>query len=442
MLADDQPGYPMTYPMEYDFSGEIDRAAFEAALEEAVARNPLLRARVEHCGRLGPCFVDAGEARPLLDWAAEGRPIRFPHGEAIDLSREVGLRLWVRQGDGRATLTTQFHHCCCDGMGAGRFIGDLFVAYGMRTAHGNQRPQFHPLEFHRLRTRGQFPFEPPEPVSLPRAMWATVCEAVKWATRHPSPLAAPPEAPPATSDHAPFPRIAVHEFDEEQSGLLRRVASQCGATVNDLLLRDLFLTMKDWNAEFLPETPGEWLQINMPQNLREPSSGLMPAANKMGYVFLARRTREIDDPQVLLEGIHRETEAIKYWSLGLFFITGLSWTLKVPGLCPWIARRNRCFATAVLSNLGNFGRRFAGVFPYDHGRLVLGNLRLESFRAAPPLRRHTHATLVALTYANRLNLNINTSPQGLASVIAPELLDRYVRRILQTISACAEVCTS
>ena len=43
MLADDQPGYPMTFVIHLQLAGQIDRRAFEDALAEALQRHPLLR---------------------------------------------------------------------------------------------------------------------------------------------------------------------------------------------------------------------------------------------------------------------------------------------------------------------------------------------------------------------------------------------------------------
>ena len=75
-----------------------------------------------------------------------------------------------------------------------------------------------------------------------------------------------------------------------------------------------------------------------------------------------------------------------------------------------MASGNRCFATAVLSNLGDFRRHLGIAFPDDQGRVVLGNLRLEGCWIVPPLRPLTRAAILALTYANCLNINVHTDP--------------------------------
>ena len=286
MMDDDRADYPMTFPMKFQLSGEIHRPAFQSALDEALSRHPLLCARVERLRRRGLCFVHGSGQRPALDWDIEGVPPRFPNDRAIDLSREGGTRFWVRVGNGTATLLVQFHHACCDGLGAVRFLGDLFAGYATRTATEGAPPTRAPLELESLRTRGEFHVEYPKPVSLTRAVWSTLCETGKWIVRRPAPLAVPGPLASETGDETEYPGIEVHRFDEHQSLVLRQIASRSRATVNDLLLRDLFVTMREWNEKFQSGRTEPWMQINMPQSLRARSGDAMPAANKMSYVFL------------------------------------------------------------------------------------------------------------------------------------------------------------
>jgi hypothetical protein len=129
-----------------------------------------------------------------------------------------------------------------------------------------------------------------------------------------------------------------------------------------------------------------------------------------------------------------ETKAIKEWSLGLYFISGLSFVQRVPGLYRRITRGNHCFATAVLSNLGDIRRQLVTAFPNDRGRVVLGNLRLEHCSMVPPIRPMTHAAFLALTYANCLNINVHSDPQRFPPGASRELLAQYVQKIERTMS--------
>ena len=66
---------------------------------------------------------------PPLDWADEDVPVGHPAGEAIDLRRSAGVRLWVRQSPGALRLVMQFHHACCDGLAAIQVAEELLIAY-------------------------------------------------------------------------------------------------------------------------------------------------------------------------------------------------------------------------------------------------------------------------------------------------------------------------
>jgi len=113
-LAQDVPGYPSTFVIQLEFQGQIDRLAWEVALNEALDRHPLLRALILP-GKAGrPCWTAAPEQSPFFDWSSEHEPVACPNGEGIDLTREIGLRIWVRQGSERARVLLQFHHASCD----------------------------------------------------------------------------------------------------------------------------------------------------------------------------------------------------------------------------------------------------------------------------------------------------------------------------------------
>lgn len=435
MLADDRPAYPMAFPIQLEFTGVFDRGQLEAAAVESVARHPLLGSLV-HRGWAGrPFWQVARDQAPAIDWGERGEPLRFASGEAVDLKREVGLRLWVRQGGGRATLTAQFHHACCDGLGALRFLGDVLAGYANRVASAGPTAEPEPVEAGALRDRADFQSDVPLPVGPARALWTTVREGGRWALRRVTPLAAEPEAARRAGPEPDYPGIEAESLDAAEHDALRSVASRRGVTVNDLLLRDLFLTLGQWNAERGSGRPGDWLQVNMPVNLRQRLRDSLPAANKMSYTFLARRPAQLADPDALLEGIRAETAAIKQWGLGVLFQAGLRWAGHVPGLMPLVAARTGCCATAVLTNLGELSRRLGARFPRQDGRLVAGDVVLDDCRLVAPLRPLTRAAFAVASYRGRLILNARCDPRCFTPAAARELLGRFADRVRATADA-------
>ncbi|MHB1033666.1 MAG: hypothetical protein ACYC35_27040 [Pirellulales bacterium] len=430
MLADDQPGYPMTFVIQLELSGRIDRVAFEQALLEALERHPLLRAWIQSVKGDLPCWVLAEDPQPALDWASEGTPMVCPRGEGIDLEREIGLRVWVREGADRARVMFQFHHACTDGTGAHRFIGDVLAAYGIRTAEPDKRPEFGSVAVNLLRTRKQH--------SLGLA--ATTLRGLRrvalrhaWSImgRRPVPLAPPRNAPPE-GNGVDFPGYLYVSFSRNEHQQLRDVAGRCGVTFNDLLLRDLFLTMEQWNRQQWSWHRWPKLRIMMPTDLRSGDDYEMPAANMTSYTFITRAARMCASPDDLLRSIRNETGLIKHQRSGTTFMDMLLAASNRPGLLRFLLSRNLCLATAILSNLADPSRRFTARFPRQAGRIVCGNLVLDRLTGVPPLRPKTRATFSVSQYDRRLTLGLRCDPHVFRMEDTAALLRLYEQRLRES----------
>jgi hypothetical protein len=240
-VAQDLPGYPSTFVIRLELSGRFDRPSWESAIGEALERHPLLTAFIRPAKGGLPCWVAAPTSLPPIDWAVEGAPITCPSGEAIDLAHETGLRIWIRLDADRARVLFQFHHACCDGTGAYRFIGDLLACYGAHTARTGRAPVLSPVRLQMLRARSERILDP-EPIGL-RAGSAL---AWKIFTRRPAPLAAP-RAAKRNHTASQFPAFLSRSLDRETTQSLRVAAIARNATLNDLLIRDLFHALHTWN---------------------------------------------------------------------------------------------------------------------------------------------------------------------------------------------------
>jgi NRPS condensation-like uncharacterized protein len=310
MLADDQPGYSMSFFIQLQLSGQLERAAFDAALDEALERHPLLRAWIETDTGGALCWTLAEGQMPDGDSGSEETAIRCRHGESIDLTKEIGLRVWVRQGAQRARVLLQFHHACCDGTGAYRFIGDLLAGYGIRTTTSGPRPAFGSVEVKLLRTRKQRALDAAATPGQRGLIRLAMRECWKIVARRPAPL-----APPATVDRGrseDFPGFLSFSFSRSEHQRLRDAANTWGVTLNDLLLRDLFLTLADWNRRQPSPSRRPWLRIMMPTDLRGGEDYEMPAANLTGYTFLGRTIRNCASPDELLHSVRNEKALIKH----------------------------------------------------------------------------------------------------------------------------------
>jgi hypothetical protein len=122
-------------------------------------------------------------------------------------------------------------------------------------------------------------------------------------------------------------------------------------------------------------------------------------------------------------------ETIKERRLGLYFIGQLALLAGVPGGMSLMVKRRRSFATAVLTNLGDITNRFALTFPRRDGKIVVGNLTLESITGMPPLRPLTHVGVGVCVYAERLIVNLLCDRHSFTREQTRRFLQTYLARI-------------
>lgn len=426
MLADDRRGYPMTFFVRVEFAGTPDQTALDAAFAEALGRHPLLTSRIARRG-LRWHWVPADGPPLQLQWHTSPSEPAWPIALPIDLRRGAGIRAHVHAFAGRCSLVVSFHHAACDGIGAFRFIGDLLACYGRRTAPADALPALLPIRPVNLRHRGQFDLRGSEPVSRWVAFQSAIRESCKVLGRRPQRLLNS-QRPPADARRG-GPRLPVEHLSSEIYRRFCARAEALGVTGNDLLLRDMFLAICEWNEFHAKGRSRGWLRITMPTSLRGKRDAGMPATNSLGYALVTRHTEECSDPDQLLAAIAADTRAVRKWSLGAMFVDSLSAVGRVPGLL-WLATRlGRRFSTLVLSNLGDVGRRFRARFPHCDGEIVAGNLTLKSVVGAPPIRPGTRAAVAVANGSDGLSLTLNYDPRWFSAQDASDFLARYVTRL-------------
>ncbi len=425
MVADGRENYPMLCDIELQFQGSIERGAFDTALELALARNPLLRSLVER-GRGGaPVWVPT-DRTPAVDWADWDTPIAGQYGQFIDLARDIGFRIWVRHGSDKSRILFNFHHACCDGVGFMGFCEDFLAAYAAAVP-GGVAVQPRPLNPESLKRRGL--------IGIPkRSGWQSIgdvfvgaAESIRFLLG--APLSLPARVEPAAAVGHVVSRC--HVFTGQTVVALRRLAGQGGATLNDLLIRDLMATLRRWYADGGREPRRRRLRVLMPQNLREREDVAMPAANAMSFAFVTRRADCCDDPPRLLTSIRDETEAIRRYKLSLYFLGGIA-MMQATGLLNWLLKRKMCFATAVLTNLGDLTRRFVARFPRSPEGLQVGNLVLTGAIGMPPVRPLTRSVWAVCQTASTLTICLKCDPQSFSPLDVERLLGEYVKQLLDS----------
>ena len=304
-------------------------------------------------------------------------------------------------------------------MGALRFVEDLLIAYAFLVQGRLARAPLPPLDNEKLRLRGDFGLTEAGYRRNLRDDWIT---ARLWAgllIRQPARLPAPREA--VLEGPKGYQGFVSHVMDPGQLRPLREIATRQDATLNDLLLREMFMTLRSWSLR-LGERRNPWLRLTMPTNLRRREDHQMPAANVLAFTFLSRRLRDCHDPVSLLQTIRTETAAIRRGRLGLYFIGGLGFASSVPGLVPWMLRRQRSLATVVVSNVGRV--LAPSPLPRRDGLLQCGDTTLQRLTGVPPIRPGTRAALALVTYGRQTTLNSALRSSLLQSETGSRLSER------------------
>ncbi|TWU25708.1 acyltransferase PapA5 [Bythopirellula polymerisocia] len=430
MLIDDRPTHPMSFFLKLTLSGNCDSESLRAALSIALQRHPLLLATIEKGKKDSLYWTNVERKDVELKWFPFNDPIR---AEPIDLFSECGMRLSARRLESKTELELQFHHSCCDAIGALQFIEDLLVAYAAAVENAPEPTLFRSIDEYDLRDRGRFGLSQWKLIKMLPTLTVGLLGALQFLMRQPVSIE-PIEIEAATAElpHS-FPTSHGQQFSDSETAGLLAAARDVGATVNDLLVRDLFLALGEFRKARKLGDGSEWLRISIPMNLRTQHFKRSSAANVVSMVFLDRRPQSFDDGLSLLNTIGHEMQEIKRKRLGLIFPLMLQFMRSLPGAVTRLQQMSEkqvCNATTVLSNLGKPLRDVP--LPRSDEKIVAGEMTLERIEFLPPVRPYTSAALGVSTYAGRLDISIHYDSRAITAANARELLEVYVERLRNT----------
>lgn len=415
MYLDDSRRYPMTFTVQMEISGQIDRTAFDEALEEALVRHPLLRALVEE-RRWGRAFwIDGrhaktgGHASTMVHWGTRDEEIVTDDGEYIDLRHEVGLRIWIRHDQADAVITMQFHHSCTDGAGAYQFMGDLLWSYARRTgddAVGRQLPVDPAVLINRTQAtcKNQMYDSWNE---FTKIEWGEIGALLFQAI---APMR--PHVKRAKKDRAQpvFPGFITYEFDKEEYREIRLGAQNLGHNANDFLLEKLFQSLKQWNEDRGSPLRHQKLCILMPLDLRDAVDIQGPCANYVAYATIRRGRKILESRSELARSLREELMILKRDRHHSKFMNLIVRAQAIPGLLKQVVKVEKCMNSAVFSNAGDPSKRFRVELPRVKGAIVAGNLTLQRITGVPPLRVQTRLTVSLSTYRRSMIISMRCDP--------------------------------
>ena len=428
MLADDRPSHSMTCHIRFWFRGTFLQDQFKQALALVLPRHPVFQMTVSgsptkpthkifwhHPGHL---------TMPFISWESAETPIEEPPGGfAQNIYEEIGLRFWLREDHSgeisRTILLVQFHHSVCDGIGLFQFMEDLLITYGSIT--GSKVPELRPIDHEAFLKRGEFGLSSDEwavrkPIDVARAakFFKSVARPIAYEKTSAKFL-------PKSADLLASERMILAP---EILTSLRSEARARNTSVNDVMIRDLFQTLADWN-EAHGDTKQD-IRVAIATSLRGPSEASMSAANVVSMVFLNRSHREIADAN-LLQTIAAETNLIKQNRLGVVLPRVIRRLGRYPGAIERFLKVPVCSATAVLTNLG---RPFAdSPLTGSDGLFRVGAITLESLETLPPVRPKTRASISVNYYGGSLSVTLRYDSTVFTRIQAAQLLGNFTARL-------------
>lgn len=424
MWLDDRPQYPLVYQINLKFDGPIDPAAMGEAWRFALGRHPLLRSTIRRTAQGAEWFAPAGGGSELI--VLHRGDSRTPGVESIDLECSTGLQGWLCETDVGWDVRMFYHHACCDGQGARLFLQDLVLAYSvLRGSIADDDPFFRSDVSH-LDRRGVYP----PTVGLNNSAWRKISEALQFnfARLQPAALDSTLRNLPVAQDHShSVVGFCSHRFEPAEVEQLQDPQRRQGASLNDMAIAILFSVLGDWQREH-GLGPKESVRISVPFDLRSREDERMPAANRFTYTFMNRPLKDCVDWATLLPSVQSEMQFFRQSRFGVEFLDGLNAAARWPRVLRWVLQRQRCFATAVLTNLSDPSRRLRKRLKVDaDGFMWLDNARcFEMEIHTPPLRPGTRWGFGLFEYAGRLTMTFRYDTTTIAPATAETILNRYL----------------
>lgn len=408
MLADDSADYPRIFRLVIRLRTILDEERLESAVAAAARRHPLLGAIVEFEAEQPRQWIERQETGYEIVWSKSVRAAGSALEEVvapIDLKAEPALRARVDKSLDGDVLAFEFHHAAVDGLGALQFVEDVLHFYACSPALVESK--LRELDETRLGSRNAFGLTGwRRPI---RWLYGSLgwIGAIEYLWHRPVPIGF------AQDEVGEEPRksgFLSRALTESETRWIRSAARHDDVTLNDRLVRDVFLAIQEWFDLNAPEYVRRHKRIMVPTNLRSEEDRVLPAANVVAMINIDRKPHRWKSPLRMLRVLHWELSAVKRWRLGIIFVQILGMLHKLFGLGRFLTRE-RCQATCVVSNLGVVLRDFTNDLVYG----------VEFY---PPIRPLTTVAFGAATCGDRLHLSLHYDASALATDEAAWLLER------------------
>ena len=415
---DDDVDHPSTMFCLVTFASRLDPTIVEKAFHAAVQRQPLMQCRVVLDSKQQPWFqpVDCVERLQVFD--ASWQDMIFDT-LVVDPTSESPIKLSFFEAGPQTQLLFQSHHCALDAIGAYQFFRDWLASYGQMTGTSVKKlPNLDPSDL-KQRCQIHLPFF--KRLRLLPGQWHSLKGVFKFRQRQVISFL-PIET--RTDEQKNFLRWFTVALSAELTQTLRDFAQTLGVTVNTLLLRDLFLAVRNWQTLQFNQIPvGTHWRIAVPINERTVGHRRMPACNHCSTIFLDRNEMELEDPAELLSGIHEQMHCIRKWKLSLNMWRYLSLMRLFGGIERRVRTKSeqRSYSTIVLSNVGDLS--LSRTKRRDKVPEVI------RFEPVGPLRTGTPVSITTFYFKKQLNLTFRYDPRAVSAGAIQTFSQMFLRTI-------------
>ena len=306
-----------------------------------------------------------------------------------------------------------------------QFLSDLLLAYHHDQAITTK--MFPPLDDHAIVRRDRRRLSWSQRLSLIPKQVFGIEGSRKFFVRFPQPLNRQPwpnlnESPPQS-----FPTCIVAELKPNELRGIAKVARDSQATTHEMITRELFLTISDYQESKGNLKKNGWIRLNIPMSLRRPEHHKISASNIVTMVFLDRKPSQMSNEAKLLRSIHHQMSRIKRFDVKYTYLYFSKLLQILPGGFSLVSRSRKCHATMVLTNLGAVFTETA--LPRDNGWLQIHDLQLRSVDLTAPYRPLCNAAIAMVNYNDRMLLNLHFDPRAMSCDDAQWLCDRLQNRL-------------
>lgn len=415
----DTPAEPWSVQLEIRVTGSLDEGRLRAAVDEALRRHPIARARRAATGRAWnrnywetalDLDVDPLQVAECTDDAAVASARARLHSTPVSLSTSPPLRVRLvpqREGD---LLMMTFNHAATDGVGGLRLLHSIARAY---TGEADPLPK---VDF--AAARDLMGNNAAADSSMKLRRYLAVAERLRELIAPPARLARR-----GGRDAAGYGFHHVRLSAEETQ---RLVSFPHAGSVNDLLLAALHRTVAAWNARHRSHC--RRITVLVPANLRQVDRQGELVGNFTLPARVSTTRRQRASPPATLAAVSAQTKRKRQDGMGTSLLELLSWSwlIPLPVKQALIGLLDQRFTdTAVLSDLG-------AIEPPSFGDD--GGATVETWFSTPA-RMPLGLAVGAATVGGRLHLVFRYRHPQLGPEAAGQLAECYLAELRRLVGA-------